>query len=132
MYIRTTTGKNNTKRILRVMKTIRGAVPMTGEGRVSVIGYRPTRLGKLRAHWAFWKRRPDAVVVIDDVCEFPLLLGKTTLHVSSDDVSMTTVEPGGIGAVASFGAAWLKALVRTVVRGVTIRRDTRSDVVRSA
>lgn len=104
-----------------------GDAPMAGAGRVPIVRFSPTRLGKLRAHGAFWKRRPDAVVVMDGVCEFPLLLGKTTLHVSSDDVSMATAEPGGFGAVASFGAAWARTLVRTIVRGVTIRRDERSD-----
>ncbi len=106
-----------------------GDAPMSGAGRVPIVRYRPTRLGKLRAQAVFWKRRPDAVVVIDEACEFPLLLGRATLHVAQDDLSRATIEPGGLGAVVSFGVAWARTLVRSVAHGLTVRRDTRSDPV---
>ena len=104
-----------------------GDAPMAGSARTATVCYRPTRLGKLRAQRAFLRRRPDAVIVIDEACEFPLLVGRATVHVSSDDLSRVTIEPGGLGAVASFGVAWLRTMVRTVARGAMIRRDTRSD-----
>lgn len=106
-----------------------GDAPMGGDSRVPILRYRPTRTGKLRAQLAFWKRRPNAVVVIDDACEFPLLLGASTLHVSSGDLSMATVEPGGLGALAALVGPWLRAMVRALFHGVVIRRDTRSDPV---
>ncbi|MEO1583989.1 MAG: glycosyltransferase family 2 protein [Planctomycetota bacterium] len=104
-----------------------GDAPIAGDGRVPIVRFHPTRFGKLAAQRFFVRRRPDVVIVIDGECGFPLLLGRTTLHVSADDVSSATVEPGGLGAVVSFAWSWAGALVRAMAHGLTIRRDTRSD-----
>lgn len=104
-----------------------GEPPRAGAGRLPLIFYRRSRLGKALAHASLCRRRPDAVIVIDDACEFPMLFGKTTLHISSRSPLTATVEPGGLRAVAGLLFPLVREAVGTVVFAITSRRDTRSD-----
>lgn len=104
-----------------------GDAPETGDHRPEIVRYEPTRLGKLRAMRLFLRRRPDAVIVLDGACQFPLLLGDTTLHVTSDDMATCQTEPGGWRAVLRFGRSWVPAVLRSLWYGLTVTHDDRRD-----
>lgn len=101
--------------------------PSEGHGRVPIVEFVPTRTGKLRALASLLKRRPDAVIVINHECEFPMLFGGCTLHVNTAEPLRVIIEPGGLRAVLRFAPAWVCTCIRTALFAVKIRRDTRSD-----
>ncbi|MGP1272299.1 MAG: glycosyltransferase family 2 protein [Phycisphaerales bacterium] len=110
-----------------------GDTPDRGEDRPEIVRWRPTRGSKLMTNMrAFRRRPPDAVLVIDRCCEFPVLFGSTTLHLSADSWERCEVEPGGPLALVRFGTSWCAASVRSLRYSVTVRQDTRADRAPSA
>lgn len=101
-----------------------GDPPRFGAHRTRLVVYRPTRSSKLLKQIAFLRRPPDAVIVIDHAGEFPLLLGRTTLHVSSDDPGVCEAEAGGIPALARFCVTWAISAARGIWYALTVRPHT--------
>jgi GT2 family glycosyltransferase len=101
-----------------------GDPPRSGAHRPTIVAYRPTRASKLLKQIALVRRRPDAVIVIDHAGEFPLLVGRTTLHVRSEDLGVCEAEAGGLGALARFGVSWALAAARGFWYVLTVRPHT--------
>lgn len=83
--------------------------------------YGPRRRSRLKKQWWAMKRRPRAVVVFDNINDFPLLFGQWNLHIDKKKLTEAYVERDGWGPRAAYVLRWLPTMARCAWYALTVR-----------
>jgi GT2 family glycosyltransferase len=83
--------------------------------------YGPRRRSRLKKQWWALKRRPRAVVVFDNINDFPLLFGRWNLHIDKKKPAEAYVERDGWGPRAAYVLRWLPTAARCAWYALKVR-----------
>lgn len=86
--------------------------------------FEPNRRSKWRSQRRYLRRPPHAVVVFDQINDFPLLRSRFNLHIDRRRPDEARAERDGFGPRAAFALRWLATWARALLYALRARRAT--------
>ncbi len=95
-----------------------GEPPVEGANRPELREYVHDRFNKIDTQLDWFRSPPAAVVVFDGHNDFPLVRGRNTIHVQSDDMTVARRERDGLRVKLKYASRWALLGVRVVLNVV--------------